>query len=162
MKWLFRETFLITSCAALIIMLQPAWLAQVIRLELVAITILTTAAIIERVFDRERMEPSPAPNPVKSDRGEVRHMSDIEQANDFLVAVDYQLYPFLHKVIRDIAAHRLLIHHNVTMDDQALARRILGDEVWNIVRSGEGDNERRWGVMSQAQLSELTRTLERL
>lgn len=167
MKWLLREASLVTAIGALIVLIQPAWLPALTRPWLVIVGLLAAGAIISDALARVPTEPQPVAGGRKvPDRqpGEVRRMSEIEQANDFLVAVDYQLFPFLQSEINAIAAHRLLVNHNVVLERQPeRARKLLGEEVWQVVQardSGAGDS--RWGNITITQLSALTRDLEKL
>ena len=167
MRWFVREASLSTALAALILMVQPAWLPLLVKPWLVVVGLLAAGAIISDAFARVPTEPQPVVRgrnvPVRQ-LGEVRQMSDIEQASDFLVAVDYRLFPFLQGEIKRIAAHRLLENHNVSLDRQPeRARKLLGDAVWQVVRGPEaGESDSRWGNITIAQLSALTRDLEKL
>ena len=167
MRWFVREASLATALGALILLVRPAWLPLVIKPWLVIVGLLASGAIISRAFARVPAElqlvaggGSVPPRQL----GRVRQMSDIDQGSDFLLAVDYQLFPFLQSEIKAIAVHRLLVNHNVVLDRQPeLARNLLGDAVWQLVRppyAGEGQS--RWGNITFAHLSALARDLEAL
>lgn len=164
MKWFFRESSLVTAVAALIVVLQPSWLANVARPWLVIVALLAEGAILSEVFGGMPVETPGVQSASNRRLGEVRQMRDIEQASDFLVAVDYQLFPFLVDTVRDIAAQRLLVHHNVELDRQPVrARELLGEAVWQFVRAAAAsEGDRNWGTITPAQLATVTDVLERL
>jgi hypothetical protein len=163
MKWFFREASLVTALAALIVVLQPSWMPIVARSWLVVVVLLAAGAILSEVFGRIPVESPHSREALGRKLGEVRQMRDIEQANDFLVAVDYQLFPFLQDAVRNIAAHRLLVHHNVELDRQpGRARELLGDATWQLLQPTTGQGERDWGTISPAQLASVTDELETL
>jgi hypothetical protein len=91
-------------------------------------------------------------------------MRDIEQANDFLLAVDYQLFPFLQGAVRDIAAQRLLVGRNVDLERQPdRARDILGQETWQLITPMEtAGGKPRLGSVSLAQLAVVADALEKV
>jgi hypothetical protein len=163
-NWFLRESYLVTALGALIVVLEPTWLAVVVRPWLVIIALLGAGAILSEVFRRVPGEPKPVRPALGTHLGEVRQMRDIEQANDFLVAVDYQLFPFLRDAVRDIAAQRLLVHHNVEFEHQpSKSRELLGDATWQLVRpAARNAGDRQWGTISAAQLATVTDALERL
>jgi hypothetical protein len=90
-------------------------------------------------------------------------MRDIKQANDFLIAVDYQLFPFLQGAVREIAEQRLLVHHNVDLEREPnRARDILGQETWQLIRPMEtAEGKPHFGSLSIAQLAVVTDALEK-
>jgi hypothetical protein len=143
MRWFLREASLVTALASLVLVLEPTWLATLGRLWLVAIALLGIGAILSAVFAHIPTEPGPASTSRTPQLGEVRQMRDIEQANNFLIAVDYQLFPFLLDAIREIAAQRLLIRHNVDLEHEPdRARDILGPETWQVIRPPETAEDR--------------------
>jgi hypothetical protein len=164
MKWFFREASLVTAVAAVIVVVQPSWLAMLARPWFAVVALLGAGAILSVVFARLPPEPLVVRSLPRSNLGEVRQMREIEQANDFLLAVDYQLYPFLQDAIRGIAAHRLLVRHNIGLDAQPdRARELVGDAAWQLVGPAHGsDGGRSWGTISPAQLATVTDALERL
>jgi hypothetical protein len=168
MRWLVREASLVTAVVALVLLAEPSWLGLLIRISLLVNALLVSGAILSHGFARFPQELSRRGGEASSNLirpiGEVHQMRDIEQANDFLIAVDYQLFPFLRKQLREITAHRLLANHNVDLKREvAPARRLLGEELWELVRpvaipdKGEG-----WGTISTAQLARITDELEQL
>jgi hypothetical protein len=78
--------------------------------------------------------------------------------------VDYQLFPFLLGAVRDIAAQRLLVRHNVELEREPdRARDILGEETWQVIRpmeTAEGTPQSR--SISLRQLAVVTDALERV
>ncbi len=168
MKWLLRETSLATSLAALVLVMQPSWFGLVIRVWLVVTGLLVSGKILSGVFVRFPAEPARPRHHWRVDVirpvGEVRHMRDVKEAKDFLIAVDYQLFPFLRDQIREIAAYRLLANHNIHLErDSGPARQLLGNELWELVRlAAPPDKSELWGTISTAQLSTITRELEKL
>jgi hypothetical protein len=164
MKWFLREASLVTALAALALVLEPTWVATVGRLWLAAIALLGTGAILSAVFGHIPTEPDPAFTLPLRQPGDLHQMRDIEQANDFLIAVDYQLFPFLQGSIREIAAQRLLAHHNVDlMRDPERARDILGQETWQLITPTEtGVGKPRLGSVSLMQLAVVTDALEKV
>ncbi len=162
MRWLIREASLVTILAALIVAIEPSWLAAVGRAWLAVVALLAMGAITTEAFGHipaeSRLDDSPRPRRL----GEVRQMRDVEQANDFLVAVDYQLFPFLQRAVRDIAAQRLLVHHNLVLERDTLqARQMLGEAVWHLLQPADrAQNEGRWGSVSIRQLVAITDALE--
>ena len=164
MKWFLREASLATALAALVVVLQPTWLATVGRLCLVAIVLLGSGAILSAVFGHVPTEPVPASTWRARQPGDLRQFRDIEQANDFLIAVDYQLFPFLQGAVRDIAAQRLLVGHNVDLEREPdRARDILGQDTWQLITPTEtADGKPRLGSVSLAQLVVVADALERL
>jgi hypothetical protein len=168
MKWPLRETSLATSLAALVLVIQPSWFGLVIRVWLVVIGLLLSGAILSGAFARFPAEAAGPRHDGSVDLirpvGEVRHIRDIEEAKDFVIAVDYQLFPFLRDQLREIAAYRLLTNHNIHLErDSRLARQLLGDEIWELVRpAASSDKTEGWGTISTAQLSTITRDLEKL
>lgn len=166
MRWLWREASLATALAAMVLTLQPTWSSATIRAWLVVVGILGSGAILSEALARFPVEAvrqgSAWPGSQERPATEVRHMRDIEQANDFLLGVDYQLFPFLRDRVREIAAHRLLTRHNVDLEhNPALARRLLGEELWELVRPATANDE-RWGTRSTTRLDSITRDLEKL
>ncbi|MFI5091250.1 MAG: hypothetical protein ACHP7P_14470, partial [Terriglobales bacterium] len=158
------EASLATALAALVLVLEPTWLATVFRLWLGAIALLGSGAILSTVFGRIPTEPAPASTQQARQLGDLRQMRDIEQANDFLIAVDYQLFPFLQGAVRDIAAQRLLVSHNVDLEREPdRARDILGQETWRLITPMEtAGGKPRLGSVSLAQLAVVTDALEKL
>ena len=168
MRWLVREASLVTAVVALVLLAEPSWLGLLIRISLLVNALLVSGAILAHGFARFPQELSRRGGEASSNLirpiGEVHQMRDIEQANDFLIAVDYQLFPFLRKQLREITAHRLLANHNVDLKREvAPARRLLGEELWELVQpvavpdKGEG-----WATISTAQLGRITDELEQL
>jgi hypothetical protein len=164
MKWFAREASLLTALSALVLVLEPTWLTTVGRLWLIAIALLGSGAILSTVFGNIPTEPGPAfTSPVRR-LGDLRQMRDIEQANDFLIAVDYQLFPFLQGAVREIAEQRLLVHHNVDLEREPnRARDILGQETWQLIRPLEpAEGKPHFGSLSIAQLAVVTEALEKV
>jgi hypothetical protein len=168
MKALLRELSLATSVAALALVVDPARFGLVVRAWLLIASLLVLGAFLSAVLVRFPVEPAglrhDRPGTLIRPVGEVRHVRDIDQASDFLVAVDYQLFPFLRDRLRDIAAQRLLARHNIDLErDSGRARRLLDAELWDIVRpaapSGRGEG---WGTISVAQLATIVPKLEKL
>jgi hypothetical protein len=164
MKWFLREASLVTAIAAFVVALEPTWLTAVARLWLVAIVFLGTGAILSTVFGHIPTEPAPATIWPARQLGELRQMRDIEQANDFLIAVDYQLFPFLQGAVREIAAQRLLVRHNVDLEREPdRARDILGQETWQLIRPLDtAAGKQRLGAISLTQLAVVTDALEKV
>jgi len=164
MKWFLREASLVTALTALVVVMEPAWLATVGRLWLVAIVLLGSGAILSMVFGRIPPEPVPASTRLARQLGDLRQMHDIEQANDFLIAVDYQLFPFLQRAVREIAVQRLLVRHNVDLElEPDRARDILGDETWQLITPTETAGAKpRFGSVSLTQLAVVTDALEKV
>ena len=162
MKWFLREASLVTALFAFVVVLEPAWLATTGRLWLVAIVLLGSGASLSTVFGRIPPEPVPASNGLARQLGDLRQMRDIEQANDFLIAVDYQLFPFLQRAVREIAVHRLLVRHNVDLQREPdRARDILGQETWQLISPTEtAEFKARLGSVSLTQLAAVTDALE--
>lgn len=168
MKALLRELSLATSVAALALVADPAWFGLVVRALLLIASLLVLGAVLSAALARFPVEPARLRHDVRGKLirpvGEVRHVRDIDQASDFLVAVDYQLFPFLRDRLREIAAHRLLARHNIDLErDCGPARRLLGDELWDIVRpAAQPGKSEGWGTISTAQLATIARKLEKL
>jgi hypothetical protein len=164
MRWLLREASLVTALAALVVVLEPTWLATVGRLWLVAIVLLGSGAILSTVFGHIPTEPVRPPTGRARQLGDLRQMRDIEQANDFLIAVDYQLFPFLQGAVREIAAQRLLVRHNVDLEREPdRARDILGHETWQLIRPTEtAEGKPRLGSVSLTQLAAVADALEKV
>jgi hypothetical protein len=164
MKWFLREASLVTAIASLIVVVQPTWLATLARPWFAVVALLATGAILSEVFARLPPELLVVRGLPRRNLGEVRQMREIEQANDFLLAVDYQLFPFLQDAIRSIAGHRLLVRHNIGLDAQPdRARELVGDVAWQLVGPAPGsESGRSWGTISPAQLATVTDALERL
>ena len=162
MKWFLREASLVTALAALVLILDPTWLGTVVRLWLAAIALLGSGALLSALFGYIPTEPGPASTPPTRQLGDLRQMRDIEQANDFLIAVDYQLFPFLQSAVRDIAAQRLLVGHNVDLEREPdRARDILGQETWQLITPAEtAGGKPRLGSVSLAQLAVVADALE--
>jgi len=164
-KWLIREVSLTAAVGSLVIVLQPSWAQPAIRAILVVCALLATGALLARALSRTPVERDPVTVSSQPRPGEVRRMSQVEQANDFLLMVDYQLFPFLQAAIREIAAQRLLSHHHVELArDPEAAQRILGNAVWQIIRpsiAGEASGA-GWGNITIAQLEAVTAELERV
>lgn len=139
MKWFLREALLTTSLASLVVTLEPSWLWAMVRLWTVALVILAVGLYVSWLLSVPLVrtpEPSSARKP-----GELREMRDIEAANDFLIAVDYQLGPFLQRAIHDIAKDRLLTRRDIALDEQPVrARQVLGEEVWRLIRRSTEDS----------------------
>jgi hypothetical protein len=164
MTWFIREGSLVTAVAALVVLVQPDVLAVTLRAWLVVVALLAAGAVLSRAFRNVPPEPEPVSSATVRRPGEVRNMRDIEQANDFVVGVDYQLFAFLQGALREIAAQRLLVHHNVLLErDQDRARKILGDEAWQLVRPRtEGAERQRWETVTVGQLAVATDALEKV
>jgi hypothetical protein len=163
MKWLIREGSLAMTVAALVVAVQPDLLAVAIRAWLVVVAFLTAGAVLSRVFGHIPPEPQPVDSAIAHQQGEVRHMRDIEQANDFVLAVDYQLFTFLQGTLAEIAAQRLLVNHNVVIErDPDRAHRILGDEAWQLVRPRPGLEKPPWDTVTIRQLAVVTDALEKV
>jgi hypothetical protein len=164
MRWLIRESSLATALAALVVLVQPASLTGVARVWLVVVAFLTAGAALSRVFGRIPEEPQPLDAISFPQRGEVRQMLDNDQANDFVLAVEYQLFPFVQGRVREIAEQRLLAHHNVALDREPdRARAILGEETWRLIRSNpESSRDPRWIPITIGQLSTVTDALEKV
>lgn len=164
MRWFIREASLVTVLVALVLVLEPTWLAGVSRLWLITISGLGIGALLSEVFRRIPVVPRPANVAWAGEPGAARQMRDIEQANDFLVAVDYQLVPFLQGAVRQIAAQRLLLHHNIHLERQPdRARDLLGEDTWQIVKPGPvAENESSWRTLTLAQLRAVTDSLEQV
>jgi len=64
--------------------------------------------------------------------------------------------------LREIAADRLLVGHNVDLDRQPeRSRRLLGAEVWQLVRPAIGGDEAAgWKAMSVQRLQQAIQALE--
>lgn len=162
MKWIIREAALVAALGSLLVTLQPSWLPVLPRLWIVLTILVAFALLVSKVVLETPVE-LPPEAPLKTRQGgELRRMKDVEQANDFLVAVDYQLFPFLRRSVRDIAAHRLLIHHNVLLDrEPELARQVLGEAVWKLLHPKvTGQDEDQWGAVTLDQLDATTSDLE--
>ena len=164
MKWFLREASLVTALTALVVVLEPTWLATVGRLWLVAIVLLSSGAIHSTVFGHIPTEPVPALTGLTRQLGDLRQMRDIEQANDFLIAVDYQLFPFLQGAVREIAAQRLLVRHNVDLElEPDRARGLLGQETWELITPTETAGAKpRFGSVSLTRLAVVTDALEKV
>jgi hypothetical protein len=164
MRCFLREASLVTALAALVLVLEPTWLATVVRLWLIAMSLLGIGAILFAVFAHIPTEPGPASTSRVHKLGEFLQMRDIEQANNFLIAVDYQLFPFLVGAIREIAAQRLLVRHNVHLEREPdRAREILGHETWQVIRPTQTPEGRpNLGSISLMQLAVVTDALERI
>jgi hypothetical protein len=164
MKWFLREVNLVTALAALVLVLEPMWLPTVGRLWFIAFALLGTGAILSTVFGHIPTEPGPASILRARQLGDIRQMRDIEQANDFLIAVDYQLFPFLQGTVREIAAQRLLVRHNVDIDREPdRARDILGQETWQLLRPTDAAGSKPYvGSISLAQLAVVADALEKV
>jgi|SRR5579859_5653690 len=165
MKWLVREVSLVTAVAPLVVILQPQWLAIVVHAWLVLVATLTAGASLQKIFSQVPVEWQLTKDRVGTRKPvEAFHMRDIDQANDFLMAVDYGLFPFLQRVVSDVAAQRLLAHHNVVLErDTQRARSLVGDVVWQVLESSrERGGITRWSVLNDAQLEELTNALEKV
>ena len=164
MKWFVREASLVTALAALVLVLQPSWLTVVGRPWLVVIALAASGAILSGAFGHIPTETPPTDNDKPRGLGDVRQMRDIEQANEFLLAVDFQLSPFLNGAIRDIAAQRLMAHWNVVLEREPdRARRLLGEEVWQAIGpSGAAEGKPRWNTISLGQLSVIVDALEKV
>lgn len=164
MRWFLREATLVTALASLVLVLEPTWLATVVRLWLVAIALLGIGAILSALFANIPTEPGPTSTSAAPHLGEVRQMRDIEQANNFLIAVDYQLVPFLLDAIREIAAQRLLVRHNVDLEREPdRARDILGQETWRVIRPPEtAEGRPHLRSISPMQLAVVTDALEKV
>lgn len=163
MKWFVREASLVTAIAALVLIVEPAWFAPASRLWLVAIALLASGAIWSGAFGRF---PSETALSIGSTHqlGEIYHLRDIEQANDFLLAADYQLIPFLQRAVREIAMHRLFIHHDIVLDREPdRARHLLGEEAWEMIEPvvSAGDKP-PWTAISFAKLAAVADALESL
>ena len=89
-------------------------------------------------------------------------LREIEHANDFLLAVEYQLQPFLRQRLREIAADRLLVRHNVDLDRQPeRSRNLLGAQLWELVRrAAAGDEAAGRKAVSVQGLHEAAQALE--
>ena len=165
MNWFIRETSLTFAVGSLIVELQPSWAEPAIRSMLVVCALLATGALVARMLNRTPLELDPVNASSQAVPGEVRRMNQVEQANDFLLAVDYQLYPFLQAAVREIATQRLLVHHHIELArDPETAQRILGNAVWQVVRPGIAgeDSGARWGNITIAQLEAVRAGLERV
>ena len=164
MKWFIREGSLVTCVTALVAMVQPGLLAVAVRAWLVVVALLAAGAVLSRVFRSIPPEPQPVDSGTRNQPGEIRHIRDIEQANDFVLGVDYQLFPFLHGALREIAAQRLLVNHNVVLErDPDRARKILGDEAWQLVRPrAEGAGQPGWATVTIGRIAAVTDALEKV
>jgi hypothetical protein len=137
MKSFLREALLATSLAGLVVTLEPSWLSAMVRLWTAALMILAVSMYISWLLS---VPLARAHEPSSGKPGELREMRDIEAANDFLIAVDYQLGPFLQRAIRDIARDRLLTRRDIALDEQPMrARQVLGEEVWRLVGRSTSD-----------------------
>jgi len=164
-NWLIREASFAAAIGSLIVALQPSWTEPAIRSTLVVCTLLATGALVARTLKGTPIERDPVSASIQPGPGEVRRMDQVEQAKEFLVAVDYQLFPFLQARIREIATQRLLVHHHVELaGDPETAQRILGTAVWQLVRPSDAgeDPGARWGKITVAQLEAVTAGLERV
>ena len=164
MKWSIREGSLMTAVAALVVVVQPDILPAVVRAWLVVVALLATGAVLKRVFGPIPAEPPAVHSVTARELGLVRGMSENDQAKDFLLAVDYQLFPFLQGTLREIAAQRLLVNHKIVLErDPERARKILGDDVWRLVRpTPEGSDQPRLDTVTIAQLAVVTDALEKV
>jgi hypothetical protein len=164
MRWLIRESSLATVVAALVVWVSPESLTVAARAWLVVVAFLIAAASLRRVFERIPEEPEPVESVSFRQRGEVRQMPDNDQANDFVLAVDYQLFPFLVGRLREIAEQRLLAHHSVALEREPdRARAILGDETWELIQSNPDSSQHpRWVPFTIRQLAAVTDVLERV
>lgn len=160
--WFAREASLATALCCLVVVLQPDWVLPISRLLLVIVGVLATGAILARVLGQMPTEHGPGSTSGGPSLGEIRHIGEIEQANEFLLAVDYQLFPFLQGAIRDIAQQRLLAYHNVVLQREPVrARQILGEAVWEVVGSEHvGEHQSRWGTITQNELAVIADALE--
>lgn len=164
MRWLVREASLITGLAALILVLQPDWLPLIVRAWLVLVASLGSGGILMEVVGRIPTERWRNNIPRNDRRGEISHMGEIEQANEFLIAVDLQLVGALDSTVRTIAADRLLAHHNVVLErDLESARSILGEDAWQILRPPAARNTKApWVTLNLAQLRAVVDALEKV
>jgi hypothetical protein len=164
MKWLAREGSLVTALAAVILVVEPSWLGPIGRIWLVAVALLASGAIVARAFGQIPPDPAPSGKAAIGQFSEIRQMRDIEQANDFLLAVNYQLYPFLLGALGEIAAQRLLAHHHVDLQrEPERARQLLGEEGWGVIaHATSAEGELPWKAISLAQLAAATDALEKV
>lgn len=164
MKWLAREGSLITALAAVVLVVEPSWLGPIARIWLVAIAILASGAIVQRAFAQIPPDPAPSGRVAIGQFSDVRHMRDIEQANDFMLAVNYQLYPFLLGALGEIAAQRLVAHHHIDLQrEPERARHLLGEEGWAVIaHATSADGQIPWKAISLAQLAAATDALEKV
>ena len=165
MTWLAREVSLLTAAAGFLAAVRPGWWPVVTAVWLVAVSVLVVVTALAEMLDRWPQEPSPAVDERRSAQrlpGRTTHLREIEHANDFLLAVEYQLQPFLRQRLREIAADRLLVGHNVDLDRQPeRSRRLLGAEVWQLVRPAIGGDEAAvWKAMSVQRLQQAIQALE--
>lgn len=139
MKWFLRECLLVTSLTGLVVALEPSWLSAMLRLWTIALLILSVGLYISWLLG----VPLAPTHETTSNRmpGELREMRDVEAGNDFLIAVDYQLQPFLQRTVRDIAKDRLLTRRDIALDEEQLrARQVLGEEVWRLISPSTVDS----------------------
>jgi hypothetical protein len=161
MKWILRDGLLVTSIAALVVTLQPDWLPAVSRLWLIAAIVLGVGVHIWwllriPVTRTDRSDSAPR-------RGHLREMRDIEVANDFLIAVDYQLLPFLQRAIRDIARDRLLGRRDIDLEHEPMrARQVLGAEVWRLISPDQRREGSSRPSVEHNQLASIVEALERI
>lgn len=159
MKWFLREGLLATSIAALMVTLQPDWAEVVSKLWLIAIVVLGVSVYILWLLGMpvKRSDLAEAPR----DRGNLRQMRDIEMANDFLIAVDYQLFPFVQRTIREIARDRLLVRRDIGLDQEPVrARKVLGEQVWELISPDELHQTLRWQSVDPTRLAQVVAALE--
>ena len=135
MKWSLREGSLVTAVAALVLVVQPDILAAVVRVWIAVLALLATGAVLKRVFGPISAEPPPV------------HSVTARQLG----------------LVREIAAQRLLVNHRVVLErDPDRARKILGDDAWQLVRpTPEGSDQPRWDAVTIAQLDAVTDALEK-
>lgn len=164
MRWLLREASLLTALTALVVLLQPSWLPTMVGVWIVILSVLVCGAVLIEPISRVPMESTPVKEPSARRPGHIRQMRDIEQANDFLVAVDYQLFPFLKDAVRDIAEQRLLLHRNIVLEREPVrARQILGEPAWRFIQADAvPEKSTAWSAMDLDHLLLVTDALEKV
>ena len=161
MKWFLREGLLATSVAALIVTLQPSWLPAVSQLWLMVVIVLSVSMYISWLVGippTRIIRPDLAPRP-----GNLTAMRDIEVANDFLIAVDYQLSPFLQRTVREIARDRLLTRRDIALEQEPMrAREVLGEQAWRLISPAQTQEPSSWSSLDHEQLTLVIAALEKV
>ena len=157
-----------TVAFAVFLVLRFRQVELAVHLYLVTLAALAAVLVVERalagvrladpptVLSRLRRPPAPRPD-------RPRPIEALEHAVEFSRARAFDVHIWLRPHLIRVAAHRLAAHHGVVMErDPEAARRLLGDDLWEIVRADRELPERTARGLDAARLRALVEGLERL
>ena len=160
---------LVASAAlAVYLVLRFRQVELAVHLYLVALAALAAVLVVDRALAGfrladpptilARLRRPPAPRPERP-----RQIEELEHSVEFARARAFDVHIWLRPHLIRVAAHRLAAHHGVLLErDPEAARRLLGADLWEIVRADRELPDRTARGLDAGRLRGLVEDLERL